>query len=228
MKRAYYKIPYQRKCFLQRDGFYPPFYYATKTRPPTNQQLGEDETTCVNIDAYDDLQNIIKEYKGKYTNEEAKQVPIGVPDYTFPTAISIDTSNIDVERFDENEGLYDFPSCSSTSRKSTLNLEAQRIQKMKRIDYSKINSDIIWNNQSDDINEEIMNDMFQDQYPQTFDQTSFDEFMIDGMMSKEMFQHLASYARFQRSHYIKVYCKTLKEYMKEVHGYCHPHKKTQI
>ena len=121
LKKAFYKIPFERKCFRQVDGNLPEHNYATKRSKPTAAQLDEDPSTCLNID---DLQDIIKQFKGKYTYEEGRVVPHGAPSYNFPSYISIDTNQDNIKIFGDNDALFDIPTCSSTSRQFTLNLEA--------------------------------------------------------------------------------------------------------
>ena len=91
--------------------------------------------------------------------------------------------------FKENEGLgvEDLPTCSSSSkqppRRSTL---APRKPKM---DFSKVHSDIKWNNQSTSQNN--LPSQFRDNYPICFKKDSYNEFMITGIMSANKFESLS-------------------------------------
>ena len=61
--------------------------------------------------------------------------------------------------------------------------------------------------------------------PSSFDKNDFDNFMIEGLMEQETFADIAKYPRFDRAYYIKIYCQTLKEYMKEIHILYNPKKR---
>ena len=52
--------------------------------------------------------------------------------------------------------------------------------------------------------------------------------MIEGLMEQEIFADLAKYPRFDRAYYVKVYCETLKEYMKEIHILYNPRNKIKL
>ena len=222
LKRAYYKIPYERICYPKPNGNFPQWYYDTKRVPPTPEQLIEEYSTS---SAIDDLTGLINRFRGTYVNEQRKDVPIGVPQYNFPTYISIDTNQQNIESFGENEGFSNIPTCSSTSRKSTLDVAGRQRKAQQNLDYLGIKSNIVWKDQFKEIKHGILEDMYVSEMPTAFSKVDFDDYMNEGIMDRELFESLAKYPRFSKEHYIKVYVKTLWEYMNEIHILYDPKKK---